>query len=383
MRLFWALLAALALCLPGAAAPGPPPATPAGDPSAPPLLAYYYQWFSAGSWQRAKTDLPLAGPYSSDDTQVIDRQIAEAQSAGIDGFVVGWKQGTVNDRRLRKLVDAAEARHFKLAMIYQSLDFYRRPLPVAQVAADFRYFRDHFADSPAMLRVGGRPLTVWSGTWQYSHDDVARVTSAVRGDLRVLASEKNVDGYRRIADVTDGDAYYWSSADPEATPGYAAKLVAMGRAVHADHKIWLAPCAPGFDARLVGGTKPVPRRDGATLTAEYDAALRSAPDAIGLISWNEFSENTYVEPSRAYGDRYLQVLRDLRGVRATAVSRTDPGGSGDVPHRSAAGADPSRAYWAFAGLAAPMLLITPLAVRRLRATRKSGPAPAEGRETGP
>jgi hypothetical protein len=383
MRLFWAVLAALALCLPGAAAPGPPPATPAGDPSDPPLLAYYYQWFSAGSWQRAKTDLPLAGPYSSDDPQVIDRQIAEAQSAGIDGFVVGWKQGTVNDRRLRKLVDAAEARHFKLAMIYQSLDFYRRPLPVAQVAADFRYFRDHFADSPAMLRVGGRPLTVWSGTWQYSHDDVARVTSAVRGDLRVLASEKNVDGYRRIADVTDGDAYYWSSADPEATPGYAAKLVDMGRAVHADHKIWLAPCAPGFDARLVGGTKPVPRRDGATLTAEYDAALRSAPDAIGLISWNEFSENTYVEPSRAYGDRYLQVLRDLRGVRATAASRTDPSGSGDVPHRSAAEADPSRAYWAFAGLAAPMLLITPLAVRRLRAARRSGPAPAEGRETGP
>ncbi|MEV4423775.1 endo-1,3-alpha-glucanase family glycosylhydrolase [Streptomyces sp. R-07] len=391
MRLLHALLAALLLCLPGtgATSPGPRlPVAPADDSSRPPLLAYYYQWFSAGSWQRAKTDLPLAGPYSSGDAAVIDRQITEAKSAGIDGFIVGWKHGTVNDRRLRALVDAAEARDFKLALIYQSLDFYRRPLPVAQVAADFGYFRDHFADSPAMLRVGGRPLTVWSGTWRYSHDDVARVTSGVRGELRVLASEKNVDGYRRIADVTDGDAYYWSSPDPETTPRYAEKLQDMARAVHADHKIWLAPCAPGFDARLVGGSEPVPRRNGATLAAEYSAALRSSPEVIGLISWNEFSENTHVEPSRDNGDRYLQVLRELRGVPATVASGDGLGDpttapSGNSPRRSAASPDPSRAYWAFAGLAAPMLLITPLAVRRLRRTAGPGPAPAAERRTGP
>ncbi|MFF0558867.1 endo-1,3-alpha-glucanase family glycosylhydrolase [Streptomyces sp. NPDC004266] len=378
MRLFWALLAVLALCLPGSGT-GPVGARPADGPSddasRPPLLAYYYQWFNPGSWQRAKTDLPLAGAYSSDDARVIDRQITEAKAAGIDGFIVGWKHGTVNDRRLAKLVAAAEARDFKLAMIYQSLDFYRRPLPVAQVAADFDRFRDQFADSPAMLRVDGRPLTVWSGTWSYSHDDVARVTSAVRGELLVLASEKNVDGYRRIADVTDGDAYYWSSPDPETTPGYADKLADMARAVHADHKIWLAPCAPGFDARLVGGTKPVPRRNGATLAAEYSAALRSSPDAIGLISWNEFSENTHVEPSRDHGDHYLQVLRDLRGVPATVPSDDGTALSRNGHRRSVPESGTLPGLWAFVGLVAPMLLVTPLAVRRLRAGRP-GPAPA-------
>jgi hypothetical protein len=39
---------------------------------------------------------------------------------------------------------------------------------------------------------------------------------------------------------------------------------------------------------------------------------RSSPDAIGLISWNEFSENTHVEPSREYGFKYLELLADLR-----------------------------------------------------------------------
>lgn len=384
-RLLCALFAALLLCWPGtgAASSGPPAAAatsaappPAGETPRPPLLAYYYQWFTPGSWDRAKTDLPLAGTYSSDDEKVIDRQITEARSAGIDGFIVGWKHGTVNDRRLRLLVDAAEARNFKLAMIYQSLDFYRRPLPVARVAADFRYFRDHFADSPAMLRLDGRPLTIWSGTWRYSRADVARVTSPVRGDLRVLASEKNVAGYERIADVTDGDAYYWSSVDPEITPNHADKLQDMARAVHADRKIWLAPCAPGFDARLVGGSEPVPRRDGATLAASYAAAVRSSPEAIGLISWNEFSENTHVEPSLLHGDRYLKVLRELRDVPATVPSA-------DSPVRPAAAPPaPFRGWWALAALAVPMLLVTPLAVRRLRAARP-GPAPAAGRRTGP
>ena len=31
---------------------------------------------------------------------------------------------------------------------------------------------------------------------------------------------------------------------------------------------------------------------------------------MGLISWNEFSENSHVEPSRNYGRRYLDVLAE-------------------------------------------------------------------------
>ena len=44
------------------------------------------------------------------------------------------------------------------------------------------------------------------------------------------------------------------------------------------------------------------------LRAEWNAAISSRPAAVGVISWNEFSENTHVEPSKAYGNRYLDVL---------------------------------------------------------------------------
>ena len=86
----------------------------------------------------------------------------------------------------------------------------------------------------------------------------------------------------------------------------------MGQAVHARGGLWIAPAAPGFDARLVGGTTVVPRDDGATLREEFDAAL-GLPDAVGLISWNEFSENSHVEPSRKYGERYLETVADING----------------------------------------------------------------------
>lgn len=276
-----------------------------------PVLAFFYQWFDAGSWDRAKIDVPAVGRYSSDDPDIIRGQIHAAQDAGIEGFIVSWKSTATNNRRLRLLMTIASQQNFKLAMIYQGLDFDRKPQPVERVAADFAVFRNTFASDPVFYRIDGKPLTILSGSWMFDHSAVESITGAVRDSLLVLSTEKNLDGYRRVADVTDGDAYYWSSVDPETNSNYADKLNAMGAAVHADGKIWLAPFSPGFDARLVGGTGVVDRKDGATLITQYQTAQRSSPDILGLISWNEFSENTYVESSKNFGDRYLTVLRQL------------------------------------------------------------------------
>ena len=295
-------------------APAPRQA-PAASPATP-LFAYYYIWFSRSSWSRAKKDLPLIGGYSSSDPAVLRHQIRQAKSAGIGGFIVSWKDTPLNDVRLRLLMTAAAEEHFKLAMIYQGLDFYRHPLPVSQVAADFVKFRDEFASSPVFFRVDGKPLTIWSGTWAFSYDEVAQVTRAVRPGMLVLCTEKNVAGFNRVASITDGDAYYWSSVNPATQTGYQAKLDQMSQAVHREGKYWIAPLAPGFDARMVGGERIVPRNDGQTLRTEYATAARSSPNMLGLISWNEFSENSHVEPSKHYGYQSLDVLRTLHGTPA-------------------------------------------------------------------
>lgn len=277
-----------------------------------PVLAYYYIWYDSASWNRAKTDLPLLGPYSSNEPAVIRQHIRWAKDAGISGFIVSWKSTARLDQRLDKLLEVANEESFKLGIIYQGLDFEREPLEVARIAEDLDIFLSRYAENPA-FDLFSKPLVIWSGTWRFSEQEVAEVTRARREQLLILASEKDVAGYERLADVVDGDAYYWSSVNPDTFPGYPEKLKSMGEAVHATGGMWIAPAAPGFDARRVGGTSVVEREDGETLRRQVDAAISSSPDAVGLISWNEFSENSHVEPSRNYGTRYMEVVADILG----------------------------------------------------------------------
>ena len=303
----------------------------ASDVSDPPVLAYYYIWFDPSSWDRAKTDYPVLGRYSSDDPQIMRQHIEWAKSAGIDGFIVSWKNTENLSPRLRRLVDIASEEDFKLVIIYQGLNFVRDPLPIDQIAADLDYFIMTYGDND-VFNVFGRPAVIWSGTWKFSREEIAEVTSGRRDDLLILASEKQIDTYLALADLVDGNAYYWSSVDPESQPNYGDKLNNMAAAVHDQGGLWIAPAAPGFDARLIGGTRVVERYEGDTLLLQLDTARASAPDAVGIISWNEFSENSHIEPSCEHGARYLEVLANAAGMPGPGevgpcpsdVARTSP-----------------------------------------------------------
>jgi len=299
----------------------------ASDPV--PVLSYYYIWFDTQSWDRAKTDYPLLGRYSSSNVDVMRQHIRWAKSAGITGFIVSWKSTDKLNQRLEQLIKVADEEQFKLAIIYQGLDFYRKPLPVSQVEADLSYFIEHYAEDPA-FQIYEKPLVIWSGTWQFSREEIQSVVLGKREHILILASEKNVEGYTRIADLVDGDAYYWSSVNPDTFPGYAEKLGGMSEAIHANGGLWIAPASPGFDARQVGGTTMVDRKDGQTLQTQFNTALQSSPDAIGLISWNEFSENSHIEPSENYDDRYLKVLANIRHVPGPVVKNFDSSDPGDT-----------------------------------------------------
>lgn len=302
--------------------------------SRPPVLAYYYIWFDETSWDRAKTDHPVLGDYSSDDPAVMRQHIIWAKEAGIDGFIVSWKSTARLNSRLEQLMRLADAENFKLAIIYQGLDFQRKPLPVDTVARDLDVFLTAYASDNA-FKIFDKPLVIWSGTWEFSASDIARVAAPRRDRLSLLASEKNLTGYERLRGDVDGNAYYWSSVNPETFPDYSGKLQAFAASVHASAGIWIAPAAPGFDARLLGRTTVVSRDDGQTLRRQMAAAREAAPDAIGLISWNEFSENSHIEPSAQYGRQYLDIVAStIRAERMppqdasadTGVDSSAPGG---------------------------------------------------------
>jgi hypothetical protein len=321
--LIWLIVLVFSALVLSAATPVPTQQPVPAIPSNPiPTLAYYYIWFDTSSWNRAKIDYPQLGRYSSDDRSVMLQHIQWAKAAGIDGFIVSWKSTDVLNRRLEQLVEVAEQENFKLALIYEGLDFNRNPLPAKTVASDLDYFTQHFA-SRKPFDLFSKPLVIWSGTWKFTSQEIGQVTQSRRSSLLILASERNLDGYKRLVGMIDGNAYYWSSVNPDTFSGYSDKLAQMGKAVHQNGGIWIPPAAPGFDARLIGGTSVVDRKNGDTFRTQISAALASSPDALGIISWNEFSENSYIEPSQKYGSTYLNILGEINHVPAPAIGEFD------------------------------------------------------------
>ena len=362
----------LAAAVPALGAPGVPSGDPPPTPSAcpsnstpadAPVLAHFYLWFTPSSWNRAKTDYPAIGRYSSDRVSVMREQVAQARAGGLDGFIVGWRSTDVLNARLAALRDVAAEQHFSLAITYQAQDFNRKPLPVAQVRRDLQELADTYGDDPVFSVLGPRPLVALSGTWNYTPEEVRSIIEPVASRLRVLATDKDVKGYERLADVVDGELYYWSSADPQRTPGHREKLQAIADAVHAHCGIWVAPVSPGFDARLVGGHSVVDRRDGDTLRSSWEAASASDPDVIGVISWNEFSENTHIEPSERNGARYLEVLAELTGSPPPDIGEVDSSGPPGA-------ASPLQAGLALSVVLGTLVVVGLLGLRRRRRTAR-------------
>jgi hypothetical protein len=187
----------------------------------------------------------------------------------------------------------------------------RTVTPAATTEADFRYFVANYASDPAWYRVNGKPLTMIDRSSLYTTSQLASITGPVRPALAVLQDVSTVALYNKYAAYTDGNAYYWSSENPATNPHAASDLAALGAAVYAAHGTWIAPFAPGYNSTLIGGHVVVARNNGAALRTEYAIAAASSPDILGLISWNEWTENTYVEPSVSSGSTYVNVLNSL------------------------------------------------------------------------
>ncbi len=320
---------------PAPAAAPTPAATATATAAVPvPMFAYYYIWFDPTSWEKNKLDYPLLGHYSSDDPAVMRQHIQWAKAAGIQAFIVSWKSTDKLNQRLDQLVKIAQSEDFKLAINYEGLDQQRNPLPASQVAKDFDYFTSHYAGNP-VFNIYSKPMVIWAGTWKFSTQDIASVTQGRRDKLLILASDRDVPGIERLHGLIDGDAYYFSSVNPQTFPNYQGKLAGMAKAVHAQNGLWIAPVAPGFDARAIGGTTVVDRNNGATMEAEMNVAWQSSPDAIGIISWNEFTENSYIEPSQKYGHKYLDLLTTIGKAPVPQVlnfslDSSDPGFGGEA-----------------------------------------------------
>lgn len=257
------------------------------------VAIFYYPWYATpavdGAWQhwdqnshRPPGDVysrfyPAGGPYSSSDAAVLDRQMTQIATAGVDQVVVSWwGRGSVEDTRLQRVVDAARSRRLDVAVHLEPYDG-RSP---ATLAADFARFaslgirdvyvyhpRDFTTSAWASLRASAIGLRLFAGT-----------------ELVGFASAGRFDGVYTYDFVT----YHG---------GKFARLCAQARAA----KLLCAPSVgPGYDG-VRAGEPPVgrPRRNGKTYDRLWSAALRARPDVVTITSYNEWGEGTQIEPAEA------------------------------------------------------------------------------------
>jgi len=321
-------------------------------PSAAPVFAFYYLWWSTHHWHDKlgpaypygadplplPATLPASGCpptstypgnqltdvptqlWSQDDPGQIAADEQQAASAGLTGFAVNWVGGPTYDARLAtafRAADALQARGvpFSLVLSYKSS---AKVLPLSTIEADLTYYRDHYASNPAQYELNGEPVVILQGSHKYDDATLAALDAAFGGSFRIIGDETPSSYTPERGASMYGVSYYWSTQDPYENPDSFAQLDQFANAVRAtppnpdgSPKLWWAPFTPGYDGVLLGGSTCIPRADGNTMRTLFDGNAATRPDAWTLISWNEIAEGTYVEPMQRYGDQYLNVLKQI------------------------------------------------------------------------
>lgn len=301
-----------------------------------PLLgAHYYPWYSAASpvqhWNENReyavvSDPPSGGPYTSTDPAVVRRHVADAAKAGLDFFVVNWQIGhagldPIEVEATEKLVAEADRAgsplRFAILLAISTED-------PATIRRAIEHARDSFTSRKSYLRdPAGTPL-LWFfvndpflGFLFHHYSDLRRLC---RGTRPVAAGGLAYNKFlpRHLREFFSG----WSLYSPLEV-GSPSRWESIWRESYRDFaedggELRVFTICPGYDDSRLESLdrernrhRAVPRRGLRTYERmqQFALALDPAPDYVVVTSFNEFHENTHIEPSRRHGDRYLRATR--------------------------------------------------------------------------
>jgi hypothetical protein len=318
----------VALPLAAVAARGPVPGT---EPLPPSVLAFYYPWYRRTDWAGGK---PIAGynriaePYDSADPEVLDRHVAQARAAGLDGFLVSWwGQHIPYEGAVRALADRLPPDlSFALYVELFSSQFRTEE----DLVRELDYALDTYAGSPRYLRIAGRPVLYAFSTHNVLMDHGAGRHPDYEGVWRRVQAALSAEGHDPVLvgegrpfapsdfGIFDG-MHVYGTEDPSLTPARDREMSLTARAWAAVHgglrRMWAASVLPGYDDRHILGREPdhFSRDDGRLYQEQWEAAIASHSDQVLVVSFNEWMETTNIEPNTEWGTQYLDLTARLAG----------------------------------------------------------------------
>lgn len=270
------------------------------------VLAMYYDWYDMNTWTSGKTSDQPVTPYVSADRSTIERQVSQAQGVGIDGFEVNWwGPGNQTDTNLQTLLSVAAARGFKVTVDFDLNSPFVKS--ASDITNDLKYLQRYYGNS-AWFHCGGKPYVVFYGTRKY---DVATwkgiLTAADPGHQVLWIAEGDIFSELDAFDGIHPYSVAWSPDPSSQLASYARQARAYAG------KIWMATVMPGYNDKLVNGAQgfAVDRQNGAYYTRMWQGAVATRPDVLSITSFNEWVEGSQIEPSKSYGNLFLDLTRQM------------------------------------------------------------------------
>jgi hypothetical protein len=277
------------------------------------VLAFYYSWFDKSTWNSGKVPDTPAAPYNSDNRDAMARQIDQAKGAGIDAFVFNWwGKGNRTEKNLKAMLDMAAQKGFRVAVDFDINSPFMGG--VGSYADNLRHLHAVHLAHPAYLRDQGRPVVFFYNvsrlsvaTWRNLRDQ------ADPGHNALWIAEGTDLKYQAVFDGHHLYSVTWPNriAPAQTLSKWGNQVRKYGRE-HGTSKLWVATVMPGYDDRKARpGSGFARSRDGGDYYRQcWQAAIASKPHWIVVNSFNEWPEGSYIEPSKAYGNLYLDLTRE-------------------------------------------------------------------------
>ena len=319
------------------------PAPPAEAQTNRQVWVYYMGFWSGGpSWDmqaNVLTDYPLIGKYDSRDPGVAATQIDQARGAGIDAFLVSWfglaDQATTTPV-LNNMLDRAAERGFRVAAVVDMFNpaFNRDRNGLIN---SLRWLVNDRANHPGYLRYNGRPVIVFAfqSSAGFSSSEWQSIRNQVDPNRTTLWIAEGLNGCCLYGGAMDG-MYAFNLAWAN---GSSSRYIQERNAVaNRGGTFYMPTVHPGWNENLIAArdnrpnpTSPRDRAGGQFLANSWNGAVTAGTDVILVVSWNEFMENSHIEPSVLYGTQSLDTLRPLIAAWKSGAGSQPSAPSGGSP----------------------------------------------------
>ena len=292
--------------------------SPAGDCLSYKTVAFYYPWYSVPSdgpargwgpwddWGHVPPEdvyscfYPALGAYDSQEDAVIASHMAMLRRARIGVICVEWwgRGHRMETRTYMKLFSHCRRHGIKICFHiapYTTRDGASQNRTVGSVKSDIKHILDTYAVEQATFRLDGKPVFfLWDIYYGGATlQEWGRAFSELRGrgyQFQILAQSLN----NKVLDHFDGyynyDILGYKDNFHEVYPAMAAHAKSKG-------KIFAPAVGPGYDERRAGGSRYLPRNDGAVYDSYWEETIAAGPSLVTITSFNEWGESTQIEPA--------------------------------------------------------------------------------------